>query len=478
MSISKTRAGFSLLALCGVATAAGAAHAQTSGSNGSHDPSRMIESSGRVYIYSTGGGAKSSADGLVWKDEVTPTWNKNLVANNQGIWAPDGLYLNGQYLLYGSMWSADKSSALVLLTSPTLDPSASNYKWTDRGVAIAGPVGVTHSVIDPAPILDAQGNLWVSWGGGYPFSETADSIFVTRLDNTTGLPVTTDPGWKPPNSPGYAIAQGHKEGSFLYYHGGSYFLWYQTGSCCSGTSSTYTMHVARASAITGPYSGDRTFFASNSSLDIHGPGHIGIYTCGTVERFTYHYYPNNGSVIGENALTWGSDGWPVAGAVVSSGLKLPCASAPPSTGVGGAGGGGGATSSAGAGSAGVAGTGGAASENGGTGSDVIAAGGASAGFGGANSESTSGNGGTSGGAAELGGAPSSTSGGSGVVTAGGSGLASAGSAPDGSPATGGNDDTSSGCSFGVHAQRSANGLSALLLLAAAAVITRRKRQHS
>jgi hypothetical protein len=42
------------------------ARAATSGQNGTHDPSRMIESDGKLYVYSTGGGSKSSPDGLVW----------------------------------------------------------------------------------------------------------------------------------------------------------------------------------------------------------------------------------------------------------------------------------------------------------------------------------------------------------------------------------------------------------------------------
>ena len=41
------------------------AEAQTSGANGSHDPGRMVECDGKVYIYSTMGGGKSSSDGLV-----------------------------------------------------------------------------------------------------------------------------------------------------------------------------------------------------------------------------------------------------------------------------------------------------------------------------------------------------------------------------------------------------------------------------
>ena len=308
-----------LAGICVSLLGASPALAQTSGANGVHDPSRMIPSDGKVYLYATGGGAKSSPDGLVWKDEVAPTWNRNLLANNQGVWAPDGLFLNGQYLLYGAFWSADKSSALVLLTSPTLDPSSSKYKWTDRGVAVAGPSGVTHSCIDPAPIVDADGNLWVVWGGGYPFSTTADSIFVTRMNNDTGLPVTSDPGYKPPASPGYAIAHGHKEGPYLYYHAGYYYLFYQTGSCCDGTSSTYTIHVSRSATINGTYSDDRTFYASTG--DVHGPGHIGIYDACGESRFTYHFYPSSGSIIGENELDWGSDGWPKVGAESTTPLK-------------------------------------------------------------------------------------------------------------------------------------------------------------
>jgi hypothetical protein len=299
-------------------------HAQTSGSNGSHDPSRMIESEGRVYIYSTGGGGKSSADGLVWENEPTPPWNTSLLANNQRIWAPDGIFLNNQYYLYGAMWSDAKASVIILMTSPTLNPKSPNYKWTDQGIVIPGPAGVTHSVIDGAPILDNDGKFWIVWGGGYPFPNDANSIWLTPLDPKTGLALTTDAGYKPPNNPGYPLEQGHKEGPYIHYHSGYYYLWWQTGSCCSGTSSSYTMHVARSASIKGPYTGDRTFYASNSTLNIHGPGHMGIYSCGGVEVFTYHYYPSGGSVIGVNSLTWGSDGWPIAGTQVKTGLKLPC----------------------------------------------------------------------------------------------------------------------------------------------------------
>lgn len=73
------------------------------------------------------------------------------------------------------------------------------------------------------------------------------------------------------------------------------------------------------------------FYASKRDIGINGPGHMGIFECGGVERFTYHYYPTGRSVIGVNSLSWGADGWPVAGPQVTTPLKLPCGG---STGVG------------------------------------------------------------------------------------------------------------------------------------------------
>lgn len=345
-----------------------AAGAATSGNNGSHDPSRMIACDKKVYIYSTGGGGKQSSDGLNWQDIKAPPWNRSL-ANNQGIWAPDLLFLNGKYLLYGSMWNDSKASRITLLSSPTLNPDAPNYAWKDEGTVIEGPAGVTHSVIDPAPVLDKDGNLYVVWGGGYPFANEADSIFLTRLDNATGLALTTDPGYKPPASPGYALMKGHKEGPYIHYRDNYYYLFWQTGGCCSGASSTYTIHVARAADIKGPYTGDRTFYASKGS--IHGPGHMGIYTDCGMQRFTYHYYPDTGnSVIGHNELVWGADGWPSVGLEATTAIKI-C----DSTGAGGSGNGGSGGALSAAGAAGSSSGGRAGSGSGGASGDVGGVGG-------------------------------------------------------------------------------------------------------
>jgi hypothetical protein len=328
------RSGLSLAALLGVAAIATPARAQTSGANGTHDPSRMIESDGKFYVYSTGGGSKSSTDGLVWTNGPAmfpsgiPNSTTSLVPNNEGVWAPDVIFLNNQYYLYYAIANADNACAVGLVTTPTLDPSSPNYKLTDRGVVVSNTGSATYCAIDPCPNLDASGNLWLTFGSGYTKSSTDNTIYVMRLDNTTGLPSTAGA------APGTPLEPGHIEASYVYYHVGYYYLFWNSGGCCSGASSTYEIHMARSEAITGPYTGAQIFLQSEGS--VHGPGQIGIYDKCGADRFTYHYYPDTGgSVLGENELSWGSDGWPVAGAVSTTPLT-PCANV--STGDAGGGG--------------------------------------------------------------------------------------------------------------------------------------------
>jgi hypothetical protein len=317
-----------------------------------------------------------------------------VVSNNEGVWAPDLIYLNGQYYLYYAIANAQNACAIGLVTSPTLNPKSADYKWTDRGLVVSNSGSATYCAIDPAPVLDTSGDLWLSWGSGYTHPSTANTIYVTRLDNMTGLPISNQP------TPGYPLEQGHIEASYLYYHEGSYYLFWNSGGCCSGASSTYEIHVARSPTITGPYTGAKIFYSSTGG--IHGPGQIGVYDQCGASRFTYHYYPDaGGSVLGENELSWGSDGWPVVGAISNTPLT-PCAGGAPDA--GGAGGASGTSSASSASGAGGTATGGSAGE-GASGSTTAGSGGAAAVAG--SSSAASGSGGKSGdgvGGGETGGA--------------------------------------------------------------------------
>jgi arabinan endo-1,5-alpha-L-arabinosidase len=347
-----------LLLSAAVVAAAAPARGQTSGANGTHDPSRVIESDGKFYFCSTGGNCASSSDGLVWRTTglriPIPAWATTYApGGNQGIWAPDIIFFNGRYDIFYSFCGVPATNApcaIGLYTTPTLDSTSPNFKLTDGGMVVNNPMNdatTQFSTIDPGPIVDASGDLWMSWGSGYGKDQTKTQLWLTRLD-TTGLPLTSDPAFMPPAVLGHPLETGRREGSYLHSHGGAYFLFWNEGSCCSGTSSTYTIWVARSTTgIIGPYSGAKVFYAGGG--DVHGPGHIGIYSACGVERFTYHYYPTATSVLGENELSWSTDGWPVAGPTSTTPL-VPCGN--PATG-----GAGGRAGAGGVGGTGAGGTG-------------------------------------------------------------------------------------------------------------------------
>ena len=394
-----------------------AARAETSGANATHDPSRIVESNGRFYFCSTGGTCASSNDGLAWSTTglklTVPSWSTTYApTGNAGIWAPDIVYFHNKYYIYYSFCaSVPKAPCVIgLYTTPTLDSTAPGYKLTDEGMVVNNPTNdatYQFATIDPGPIVDPSGNLWTSWGSGYGKDQKVTQLWLTRLD-TTGLPLASDSAYKPPAVLGHALETGRREGSYVHYRNGYYYLFWNEGGCCAGTASTYTIWVARSQgSITGPYSGNRIFYAGGGN--IHGPGHMGIYNACGVERFTYHYYPTATSILGENDLTWSSDGWPVAGAMSTTPLK-PCGD----TGTGGQGGQAGQ-----AGTAGAKGGGGSAAGEGGAGGTDR---------GGATGSGGSGATGSGGGATGKGGAGGTGRGG--ATGSGGSGAAGAGASAE------------------------------------------------
>lgn len=308
----------------------------------SHDPSRIMACNGKYYVYSTGGGMKWSSDLINWTsgpspfpDRQLPGSLKAILPNNQGIWAPDVIFLNNQYYLYYAVAAKGGAQcATGLITSPTLDPNDPGYKWTDVGLVITEQDNVVHrSAIDPCPILDQDGKLWMSFGSGYANGTppTGPTIFLVQLNPATGLLL------EPDNPTLYPMALGHIEASYVYYHAGFYFVFWNSGGCCSGAKSTYEIHVARSATITGPYlnkagqPGGDSFLKSHDS--VHGPGQIGILALPDKEIFTYHYYGDTGgAVLGMGVLNWDSDGWPAPGPDPDPGTPLvPGATSAPGT---------------------------------------------------------------------------------------------------------------------------------------------------
>lgn len=290
------------------------------------DPSRIVRCHGRYYVYATGHNIQmySSKDLLHWvkgqdvlansdRLDGVPQWARDAVPGNGSsiVWAPDLLYFHRLYHLYYAFSTFGSASSVIgLVTSPTLDPADRNYRWTDAGLVVRSDPGPGCNAIDPCPIYDRAGGLWLSYGSYNHFG-----IGLVQLNWSTGLRET-------PNTPVILLATGDIEASYLYFHCGYYYLFYNIGSCCKGASSTYHVLMGRSSRISGPYidrsgislldSGGSPFLAALS--DKIGPGHVGIYRDRRREYLSYFFEwdgPNYGrSSLNIQSMIWEKDGWP------------------------------------------------------------------------------------------------------------------------------------------------------------------------
>ena len=297
------------------------------GAIGIHDPSTVIVCDGKYYVFGTGRGISvlTSSNGFNWQRgqkvfERIPDSVKSFVPKNdgQGVWAPDILKLNGEYYLYYSISSWGQFvSAVGLMTSPTLNTNAPNYKWTDRGMVVHSVEGENLNAIDPGVIHAPDGTLWICYGSYH------GNIELVELDPKTGLRIAT-------NSPVSVIAN-QSEASDIIFHDGYYYLFVNHGSCCQGSNSTYNIRVGRSQKVTGPYldrhgenmaDGGGTLFLAAQGKDI-GPGHFGLLEDDGVEKFSCHYEAELGrtgrSILDIRPLLWTVDGWPMPGENVRDG---------------------------------------------------------------------------------------------------------------------------------------------------------------
>jgi len=305
----------------------GAALAQLTGQLGAHDPSTIIFDNGRYYYFATGDllAARSSANLTNWTAEApvfdaVPTSVLNGVQEYQGesLWAPDVIKLGDQfYLYYSASTFGVKLSGIGLATSPTLDPDAPSYGWTDQGMVITSNHGSPYNAIDPSMLLDEDtGRLWMTWGS---FN---NGIYVKEMNPSTGQPLSGSPGVNVA-APGPTV---EIEGAAMMQRGDHYYLFTNWGGCCSGVDSTYNIRVGRSNSPTGPFldrdgvnmlNGGGTLFLDDDGSKI-GPGHFSLTNINGQEKFSYHYY--NGDALGAPTfalrdLYWTGDDWPSMAAI-------------------------------------------------------------------------------------------------------------------------------------------------------------------
>jgi arabinan endo-1,5-alpha-L-arabinosidase len=113
-----------------------------------HDPSTIVKCKDEYWIFYTGRDVRSyrSKDLMKWEAgpvvfSNSPPWVAEAVpANRNGrdFWAPDVIHVGDRYLLYYSVSSFGKNtSAIGVVTNPTLIRADANFKWKDRGIGFS-----------------------------------------------------------------------------------------------------------------------------------------------------------------------------------------------------------------------------------------------------------------------------------------------------------------------------------------------------
>jgi arabinan endo-1,5-alpha-L-arabinosidase len=295
-----------------------------------HDPA-IIKEGGSWYVFSTGN-ANDATGLLPWRGspnltdwtyrgrvfDAVPAWVQTAVPGASGIWAPDIVFAGGQFRLYYSVSTfGSNRSAIGMATSPTLNPAAPGYGWTDQGVVFQSSTSDNYNAIDPNVFTDTEGRQWMAFGSFWT------GIKMIRLDPTTGKRLAGDATLV---SLAQRPAPGAIEAPFVIRRGGFYYLFASFDACCQGSNSTYYTVVGRASDPAGPYvdragiamlSGGGTVVLTSGRSDgsrFVGRGHVAILRETDRDYIVYHAYDtqaNGAPTLQIQPLGWTDDGWPV-----------------------------------------------------------------------------------------------------------------------------------------------------------------------
>ena len=284
---------------------------------GIHDPS-MIRTLWGYSLFSTHNAIHEHAsfDRVHFYDagmalSKVPEWTNAFTNSSEDLWAPDASPREGKYWLYYAASSfGSNNSAIGLATSRTALPG----EWLDSGAPVLTSAECEFSnAIDPGVVLDENDTPWLSFGSFY------GGIYIVQLDKTTGKVASGATCLHLANRIANFDAI---EGSYIYRHGGYYYLFVSLDFCCQGVNSTYHIGVGRSTSATGPYydrgglpmtQGGVTLLLTAHG-NIIGPGGQTVMRDGSGALLVYHYYDGNNNgfpALGLNYLDWSADGWHV-----------------------------------------------------------------------------------------------------------------------------------------------------------------------
>jgi arabinan endo-1,5-alpha-L-arabinosidase len=312
------------------------------------DPTVLHANDGYYYAYATGDPLNSddrdpggnfifhtipqlrSADLVNWTyigDAFSsrPDW----LEPTSGMWAPDVRFINGlYYMYYVGLDPKDYITGQHCGSEPAIGVATSPNPygpWTDLGQPVVYPRANGGScnffwTFDPAVIQDDSGQLYIYYGSYY------GGIWARRLSKDG---TSSDPA-----SEVQVTIANRYEGTFVYPHGGYYYLFASATDCCRGPLSAYSVFAGRATSPLGPFV-DRlgvplteTRVGGTPVISINGnrwmgPGHNAVIPdAAGQDWFFYHAIDRNDPYLADpnpqninkrhfmmDRLTW-INGWP------------------------------------------------------------------------------------------------------------------------------------------------------------------------
>lgn len=228
--------------------------------NDTHDPSLIKRASdGTYYRFATGGGldihtAPTIEGPWVYAGVILPNGSKIDNPGSDDAWAPDVHCVDGIYYCYYAVSSfGTQESVIGLATSKTMAPGT----WTDHGsIGLASHNGSDYNCIDPNLFQAEDGNNYMTFGSfwGDIFQTTMGSHARHVKSGETPYEIElNNTGTRP------------SEGSYVYKHGGYYYLFFSSGICCGydttrpAPGEEYKIMVCRSEKIDGGYVSLRIF---------------------------------------------------------------------------------------------------------------------------------------------------------------------------------------------------------------------------
>lgn len=233
------------------------------------DPDVLKADDGYFYMYCTNTYCEMGNKGMQYdrgpifqsKDLINWTWvgsvfdghpqALNWGDKDAGVWAPSVIKVGDHYNYYYSLslWG-DPNPGIGVATS--LTPYG---PWTHYGKVLDSNLSGVKNSIDPKPIYDEDGKLYLIWGsfygiGAVELTDDGTEVFWGINNIKDHLYWIIDD-----NSNGQMDININYEGSYIIKRNDSYYYFGSQGTCCDGVNSTYRVKAGKANKLLGKYYG-------------------------------------------------------------------------------------------------------------------------------------------------------------------------------------------------------------------------------